>query len=224
MKLLLVEDDIGVGRLIQRGAAQDGHTVDWRVDAESARAALADCAADVIVLDRMLGEEDGADLCRWARSQGLDTPILMLTARGALEDKLSGFDAGADDYLAKPFSFDELMARLSALGRRAERQKAEPRPAGLRLDRRALEARIGERRLALSLREFALLDLLNREFGAVVTREAVISRAWGGDELTPNSVDVYVGYLRRKLDEARAGVRIVSVRGAGYRLVGSGWS
>jgi DNA-binding response OmpR family regulator len=224
MKLLLVEDDIGVGRLIQRGAAQDGHEVDWRVDAESARAALADCAADVIVLDRMLGEEDGADLCRWARSQGHDTPILMLTARGALEDKLSGFEAGADDYLVKPFSFDELMARLSALGRRAERQRAEPRPASLRLDRRALEARIGERRLALSLREFELLDLLNREFGAVVSREAVITRAWGGDELTPNSVDVYVGYLRRKLDEAQAGVRIVAVRGAGYKLVGSGWS
>ncbi len=224
MRMLLVEDDVGVARLIERGAVQDGHSVDWRADVEGARAALRDGLVDVVVLDRMLGDEDGADLCRWARAEGIRTPVLMLTARDALEDKLAGFDAGADDYLPKPFSFEELMARLKALSRRREDRGDEADAKELRLDRRALEARVGGRRIELSRREFELLDLLHGDFGAVVSREAVLSRAWGDAELTLNSVDVYVGYLRRKLAEAGAGVRIVSVRGAGYKLVGRGWS
>jgi two-component system OmpR family response regulator len=213
--ILLVEDDTGIGRVLESGLAAEGYAPIWRRDLKSAVEAARDRSLDLIVLDRMLPDGDGADLCRALRRLGVAAPVLMLTARDTLEDKLSGFDAGADDYLTKPFEFDELLARLAALTRRGA-----PPPLALELDPERRTMRWAARSVVLTGREWPLIAYLAERPGRAVSRAELIDKAWGlADKVTENSVDVYVGYLRRKLAGIEAGVRIETVRGAGFALV-----
>jgi two-component system OmpR family response regulator len=213
--ILLVEDDTGIGRVLESGLAAEGYAPVWRRDLKGAVEAAKAQTVDLIVLDRMLPDGDGADLCRALRRLGVAAPVLMLTARDTLEDKLSGFDAGADDYLTKPFEFDELLARLDALSRRGA-----PPPLTLELDPERRTMRWAARTATLTPREWPLIAYLAERPGRAVSRAELIERAWAlGGQVTENSVDVYIGYLRRKLAAIDAGVRIETVRGAGFALV-----
>jgi two-component system response regulator MprA len=175
---------------------------------------------DAIVLDILLPKLDGLQVCRRLRAAGTRTPILLLTARDALEDKVAGLDSGADDYLTKPFALDELLARLRALLRR-EASRKEPllRLGDLALDPAAQRVTHGKRLINLATREYRLLETLLRRSGAVVTREMIVESVWGFDYPdTSNLVEVYIGRLRRKLTEGGGTPLIQTVRGAGYRL------
>jgi len=210
--LLLVEDDTGIGRMLERGLGAEGYAVTWardlRTAAEQARAA----PPDLVVLDRMLPDGDGAAFCAALRRAGTAAPVLMLTARETLEDKLRGFDSGADDYLTKPFEFDELLARLSALRRRRPAAVVEPR-----LDPETRSVTAGPRKVRLTPREWPLMAYLVAHPDRAISREELIVGAWGkAGQVTENSVDVYVGYLRRKLAGLRSGARIETVRGLGF--------
>ncbi|OWU74754.1 hypothetical protein ATO3_09095 [Marinibacterium profundimaris] len=214
-RLLLVEDDVGVARMLERGLAQAGYDVDWERTLQDAVAQVGRLAHDLVVLDRMLPDGDGADLCAALRTFGHPARVCMLTARDTLDDKLRGFNAGADDYLVKPFEFDELLARLHALGRRGPPERPE-----LRRDAGARVLALGARRVTLTRREWALAQPLIDHRGETVRREDLLAAAWGGeDKVSGNSVDVYVGYLRRKLAELSEDIRIETVRGEGFRLV-----
>ena len=213
-RILLVEDDSGIGGMLERGLAASGYRVEWVRKLADAVGKARQIEHDLIVLDRNLPDGDGADLCAALRRYGHPAPVLMLTARDALEDKLKGFDAGADDYLTKPFEFDELLARLSVLRRRA----VDARPA-LRLDASARSLVLGPRRSKLTAREWAVMEHLHTNADRLVSREELIGAVWGdGEGVTSNSVDVYVGYLRRKLTEIGASERIETVRGLGFQL------
>lgn len=213
-RLLLVEDDTGIGRMLERGLGAEGYTVDWVRDIRRAIAATRAAAPDIVVLDRMLPDGDGATFCGALRRAGCAAPICMLTARDTLEDKLRGFDAGADDYLTKPFEFEELLARLAVL-----RRRATPIPPVVRLDDAARALVVGAHRVALTGREWPLMVYLMAHTDRPVSRAELIAQAWGlGGRVTENSVDVYVGYLRRKLADLDSGIRIETVRGIGFML------
>ncbi|QEW19701.1 Response regulator ArlR [Marinibacterium anthonyi] len=213
-RVLLVEDDVGVARMLERGLAQAGYAVDWSRTLQDAVARAGQLSHDLVVLDRMLPDGDGADLCAALRKFGHPARVCMLTARDALEDKLRGFDAGADDYLVKPFEFDELLARLHALGRRGPAERPELRR--VEVDRTLV---LGHRKVKLTKREWALIQPLLDHRGQTVRREDLLAAAWGGeDAVSTNAVDVYVGYLRRKLAELDGDVRIDTIRGEGFRL------
>ena len=214
-RILLVEDDTGIGRLLERGLAAEGYEVDWVRDLASASEAARGLGHDLVVLDRMLPDGDGAAFCRALRRFGSRAPVCMLTARETLEDKLEGFDAGTDDYLTKPFELEELIARLAALARRRPERLVEPV-----LDREGEVLVMGAERLRFTPREWPLLVHLFERAGAPVSRAELIDEAWGlSGEVTENSVDVYIGYLRRKLAAAGVPLRIETVRGAGFMLV-----
>ncbi|MEM7497055.1 MAG: response regulator transcription factor [Pseudomonadota bacterium] len=214
LRLLLVEDDTGIGRLLERGLAAEGYDVDWVRDLQGATAAARTLLHDLVVLDRMLPDGDGAAFCRALRRFGSRAPVCMLTARDTLEDKLAGFDAGADDYLTKPFELDELLARLAALARRVPERKIAPV-----LDREGRALLLGPDRVRFTPREWPLLVHLFDRQGQTVSRRALIEEAWQlGGEVTENSIDVYIGYLRRKLTAANAPLRIDTVRGEGFVL------
>jgi DNA-binding response OmpR family regulator len=174
---------------------------------------------DALVLDLMLPDVDGFGLCRQLRRCGVETPVCMLTARDELEDKLEGFDAGADDYLTKPFAVDELAARLRVLMRRAPRTPQRQNHGDLLLDTERREASVAGQELLLTPREFDILACLLASAERPVSREQLIERVWQMDRnVTLNSVDVYVGYLRKKLAAARSALRIEAVRGIGFKL------
>jgi two-component system response regulator MprA len=198
----------------------EGYGVELACDGEEALASIADTPPDAVILDLMLPGTGGVEVCRRLRAQGNRVPLLMLTARDAVGDRVLGLEAGADDYLAKPFSVDELRARVHALLRRAGCLDSAPLVYGeIMLDTRTYEARRGERPLGLTRTEFNLLEVLLRHPGQVLTKTALYEQVWGYDlELSSRSLDVYVGYLRRKL-EAGGEPRVVhSVRGVGYVL------
>lgn len=213
--LLLVEDDAAIGGMLERGLAAEGYDVEWVRDLKSAIEAARGFRHRLVLLDRMLPDGDGADFCAALRRFGHPASICMLTAREALEDKLRGFEQGADDYVTKPFEFEELLARLGVLRRRA----AETRPH-VRLDEASRSLVCGEGRARLTKREWPLMAYLMEREGQVVSRAQLIAEAWGLDgQVTENSADVYVGYLRRKLAEIGGTYRIETVRGEGFRLV-----
>ncbi|MEM7505213.1 MAG: response regulator transcription factor [Pseudomonadota bacterium] len=213
--LLLVEDDTGIGRLLERGLIGQGYVVDWVRDLKSAIDVVRSGQHEIVVLDRTLPDGDGAAFCSALRKFGSTIPVCMLTARDALEDKLAGFEAGADDYLTKPFEFDELVARLTVLLRRAQ-----PPVQEARLDPAARSFAIGATELRFTRREFPLFRYLLDHRGNGVTRHDLLSNAWGLEgEVTENSVDVYIGYLRRKLAESGLEIRIDTLRGIGFMLV-----
>ncbi len=200
---------------------EEGHTTDLAYDGEDGLAMAMDGSHDVIVLDILLPGMDGLEVCRALRANRVDTPVLLLTALDAVEDRVRGLDAGADDYLPKPFAFQELLARLRALGRRRV-QAREPdhlQVADLVLDLRRRRAQRAGKAIELSPKEFALLEFLMRNEGRVVTRTQILDHVWGYD-YSPDSnlVDVYVTYLRRKVDRGHDRNLIRTVRGAGYAL------
>ena len=223
MRILLVEDEPKMAELIRRVLVAERHVVDRVGDAVGALS-LATAAEsvpyDVLVLDRMLPDLDGLDLLRMLRTRGIRTPALMLTALGGVEDRVAGLDAGADDYLAKPFAFAELLARIRALGRRATAPPAPRLAAGdLELDEERHVARVGEGSVDLSAREFALLAYLIRNEGRVVTRQQVLDAVWGAEpDVYSNVVDLYVSYVRKKLAGLGSTTGVRTVRGVGYAL------
>jgi two-component system, OmpR family, response regulator len=220
VKLLLVEDEAQMARLLQRGLSEEGHQVDVCARGEDALSQAANVSYDAIVLDWSLPDLDGVSVLRQWRESGLSTPVLMLTARGSTGEKVTGLRAGADDYLVKPFDFEELLARLEALARRGAgtSQTAQLGSVSLDAKRRCL-ARAGAE-VTLTAREFALANELWSHAGDVLSRSRLLSSVWGTDfDGLPNVVDVYVGYLRAKLEAlGAADVEIAAVRGIGYRL------
>jgi len=220
VRVLLVEDEARLAEMIRRVLSAERHVVDVAPDGVSA-VALADRAEyDVIVLDRMLPDLEGTAVLRLLRAKGDATPVLMLTALGAVEERVEGLDAGADDYLAKPFAFAELLARIRALGRRPAAAADTRLAAGdLELDELRHVARVGDRSVDLSAREFALLGYLIRHAGQVVTRHQILDAVWGAEpDVYSNVVDLYVHYLRRKLGELDRAGMLRTVRGVGYTL------
>ncbi|SIS69120.1 response regulator transcription factor [Insolitispirillum peregrinum] len=216
MNLLLIEDDTGIARFLQRGLSAAGHQVDWVARGGDALEQMAHRSYDTLILDLGLPDVDGLDVCRLMRQQGSGVPILILSARDTPQQRVDGLDAGGDDYLTKPFHFQELLARLRALHRRGGGDSLCC--GALSLDLAAHQAALQGVPLALSAREFALLAFLVRQQNRAVSRTAVLNEVWGlNAEVTENTVDVYVGYLRRKLTGPNA-PRIETIRGVGFRL------
>jgi two-component system, OmpR family, response regulator len=220
MRVLVVEDEPRMARLVKRGLEEEGHAVDVGADGPDGLWLATENTYAAIVLDVMLPGFDGFDLCRKLRAAGNWTPVLMLTARDAVDDRVRGLDAGADDYLVKPFSLLELGARLRALARRDDRARPAVLAEGdLRLNPATKQAWRGNVELRLSPKELTLLELFLRHPGAVLTRSQIIEAAWdfaydGGS----NVVDQYVAYLRRKIDAPFGRHDLETVRGMGYRL------
>lgn len=220
MRVLIVEDEPAIAKFICQGLNEAGYAVDVATDGlEGLNYALA-AEYDVLVLDVLLPKIDGIQLLKELRSQRIKTPVLLLTAKDSIEDKVRGLDAGADDYLIKPFVFSELMARLRALLRRPPLQlDTILRVGDLQMDTTKREVRRGENFIELSQKEFALLEYLMRHPTQVLTRTQIAQHVWDFDFWNDsNVVDVYIGYLRRKLGSDRNLIR--TVRGAGYRLSG----
>jgi two-component system OmpR family response regulator len=220
MRVLVVEDEKKLAELLARGLREEGHAADLADRGEEALWMAHAVPYDAIVLDVMLPGLDGFDVCRRLRQDGVWSPVLMLTARDAVDDRVTGLDAGADDYLAKPFSFEELLARLRALARRAPQERPTVLEVGeLRLDPAAHRAWRDDVELDLSAKEFALLELFLRRPGVVLTRTQLLDGAWDiAFEARSNVVDVYVRYLREKIDRPFGRDSIETVRGVGYRL------
>lgn len=221
MRALLVEDDAEVARVIRNGFKKQGIELEWVRTGIQAIRSLRAGYYDAMILELMLPDIDGLDLCRDLRGLGNRIPICMLTARDTLEDKLKGFHVGADDYLTKPFQVDELLARVRVMARRNRQDRHQSRVVfgPLLIDVLAREAHIDERALELTRREFDVLTYLARNARQVVSREQLLHIAWGSErEITLNTVDVYVGYLRRKLSDHAAAPRIETVRGIGFKL------
>jgi len=221
--ILVVEDDPTISRFLVRGLSEENHVVDLAEDADAAEQCVAAAEYDAILLDVMLpGDTDGFALCRRFRDNGIDTPILMLTARDGVTDRVHGLDLGADDYLTKPFAFDELLARLRALTRRGRSRhvSATLTYGPLAIDLEAHRVSGNGEELHLSATEYRLLEFLMRRAETIVSRAQLADHVWG-NEYDPfsNVADVYVGYLRRKLTAAGIpGTLIQTIRGLGYML------
>jgi DNA-binding response OmpR family regulator len=221
MRILLVEDERSAARMIVKGLREHGHAVDVVGDGASAIQQASAVTYDIVVLDILLPVRNGLDVCRELRSKGDAVPVLMLTARDAVDDRIAGLDAGADDYLTKPFHFGELLARVRALTRRRalpllpERVMCGP----LDLNTRTREARIDDALIELTAREYALLEYLCRKEGAVISRDEIAEHVWDGRyDPTSNVIDVYIQRLRRKIN--RGGRSLIRTRRReGYQLM-----
>ena len=224
MRVLIVEDEVKLASLIRRGLRDEGMLADVAVRGEDALWMAGATDYDVIVLDVMLPGLDGFQVVRRLRADGVWSPVLMLTARDAIEDRVAGLEGGADDYLVKPFAFEELVARLRALGRRGPVERATVLQAGdLSLDPATRAVRRGDADIPLSAKEYALLETFMRRPGQVLDRYQLLEHAWDGEyENRSNVVDVYVRYLREKVDRPFGVESIETVRGAGYRLRSEG--
>ncbi len=221
MRILVVEDERKVASFIRQGIEEEGHAVEVAADgAEALELALGGPPYDLIILDLMLPRRDGFAVLRSLRGRGATVPVLVLTARDSVADKVAGLDLGADDYLTKPFAFEELLARVRALLRRGpERRLAPLRLDTLTLDPATRTVTRGARRLELTAREYALLEYFLRNAGRVLTRPMIAEHVWGlGFDSESNVIDVYVGYLRRKIDGPGERRLLHTLRGAGYVL------
>jgi DNA-binding response OmpR family regulator len=220
VRLLLVEDEEGIGKFICQGLREAGHIVDWVKNGEKGLEHATNGNYDVLIIDIMLPQMDGLQLLQAVRRFGVKTPILYLTARDTVEDRVRGLNTGADDYLVKPFDFSELLARLHALLRRPPLQTDNILKVGdLEMDTIRRNVRRGGHLLDLSQREYMLLEYLMRNAGQVLTRTQIGERVWGFDFYNEsNVVDVYIGYLRRKIDQGAGTSLIKTVRGVGFRL------
>ncbi len=222
MRILLVEDEPSAAGMLAKGLREEAYAVDVAADGERALELAFVNDYDLVILDVMLPRKGGFEVCRELRASGSAVPVLMLTARDAVEDRVTGLDSGADDYLSKPFDFDELLARVRALLRRAQPEDdgtAALRFGDLVLDPVGCEVHRGDRRIELTRTEFLLLELFMRHPRQVLTRTQIFERVWGYDfGPTSNSLGVYVGYLRRKLEAGGEPRLLHTVRGLGYVL------
>ena len=220
MRILVVDDEPQLRRALERALKLEGYEVELAADGDEALAATAAARPDAIVLDVLMPKRDGLEVCRVLRAGEDRTPVLMLTARDAVSDRVDGLDAGADDYVVKPFALEELLARLRALLRRSDARGGEAmRHADLKLDPATREVRRGEREIELTKTEFALLEQLIHHPRQVLTRSQIFEAVWGYDfGPRSNSLEVYIGYLRRKTEAAGEPRLIQTVRGVGYVL------
>ena len=223
MRILVVEDEEKIARTIKRGLELKGYAVDMVHDADTGLSYALDDDYDAIVLDRMLpGSIDGVALCRKVRAEQVHTPIIMLTARGTIGDKVEGLNSGADDYLVKPFSFEELTARIKALLRRPTVNTGTVlKLDNLTLDTTKYEVKRDDTPIALSHKEFALLEYLMHHRDQVITKDMIINHVWDEDAyVLPNTVEVYIGYLRNKIDRSfpKSKPLLHTLRGFGYKL------
>lgn len=221
MKLLVVEDEVKLGRAVKAGLEQDGYAVDLLHTADDGLAYAETENYDVILLDRMLpGGQDGLDICRSIRAAGNTTPVLMLTAKGELEDRVTGLDDGADDYLVKPFEFEELLARVRALVRRPKQAVGLTITVGdLAIDTATKQVKVAGKAVKLSKKEYALLEYLAHHPDQVSSKDQLIEHVWDFDaDILPNTVEVFIRSLRKKIDRPEQPSFIDTIRGFGYRL------
>jgi len=222
MRILLIEDDHTIARAIKKGLEQETWAVDVAHDGIVGFDLASSESFEVIILDLMLPGMDGTTLCKKLRSQKIHTPILMLTAKGQVEDRVEGLNSGADDYLPKPFAFVELLARVKALTRRPQMQTETSLSVGdLSLNTQSFEVMRGGKPIILSRKEFALLAYLMQHAGKILTKEAIINHVWEYDsDILQNTVEVYIGYLRQHVDRAfpKKTPLIQTVRGFGYKI------
>ena len=220
MRILVVEDEPGVAHFIRQGLTEAGHAIDVARDGQEGLDYALAAEYDVMVVDIMLPRMNGLDLLREVRRRGIKTPVLLLTARDAIDDRVKGLDAGADDYLVKPFAFPELLARIRALLRRPPLQTDSVLRLGdLEMDVATRKVSRGGKPIELTPREFSLLEFLMRHPNQVLTRTQIAEHVWNFDFYSDsNVVDVYIGYLRRKIDRGFAYPLIHTVRGVGYSL------
>lgn len=222
MKLLVVEDEHKIANAIKQGLEQESYAVDVAYDGDQGLANALTETYDLMILDRMLpGSADGIAICKQVREKGIHTPVIMLTAKDQINDRVVGLDSGADDYLIKPFAFEELLARIRALLRRPK-DTASPilRAKDLSLDPASFSVKRHDKTINLSKREFALLEYLMRNKGRILSKQNIINHVWDFDaDVLPNTVEVYMGYLRQKIDKPFKGAALIhTIRGFGYRL------
>ena len=220
MRILVVEDEQAIATFICQGLTESGYAVDMAVDGAEALHWIAIAEYDLVILDVMLPDRDGLSVCAEIRQRGLHTPVLMVTARDAIDDRVAGLDSGADDYLVKPFAFAELLARIRALLRREPVFKGSLlQVADLELDTLTRVARRAGQAIALTSKEYSLLEFLMRHPNQTMTRAAIAEHVWNYDfDSLTNLIDVYIFALRRKLDEPHSVKLLHTVRGVGYRL------
>ena len=220
MRILVVDDDRRLTGIIKRGLIEESYAVDAAYDGEEGQYFAETNSYDLIILDIMMPKKDGLEVCRELRSKGINTPILILTAKDAVEDRVKGLDTGADDYLVKPFAFSELLARVRALLRRESASKSPELKVGdLRLNTLTREAWKGDKLIELTNKEYVILEYFMRHPNVVITRTMLEEHAWDYDfDSLSNLIDVYVRRLRRKIDSERNRSIIQTIRGAGYRL------
>ena len=220
MRILVIEDEVKIAQFIKRGLKEEGYAVDVANDGEEGHFLLSSNEYDAIILDLMLPKIDGLTLCRTLRKEGNQTPIIMLTAKDTVKDKVKGLDSGADDYLPKPFAFEELLARVRVLLRKKDNYvQTQLKVDDLSLDLLTHKVTRSEREIDLTVKEYALLEYLMRNAGNIVTRTMISEHVWdiNFDTFT-NVIDVYINYLRNKIDSGFADKMIHTVRGKGYFL------
>jgi DNA-binding response OmpR family regulator len=219
MKILLVEDEKGVARFVKKGLEEEHYTVDHVIDGNEAVNYIAFGQYDLLILDIMLPGMNGIDVCRTIRLKGIQTPVMMLTARESVGDKVKAFDCGADDYLTKPFSFDEFLARVRALLRRKKDSIEELAWNDLHLDVLARKVFAADKEIILSPKEYSILQYLLRNKGRIVSRTQILENVWGYDHNpSTNVVDVHIKTLREKIAQYLSAEVIRSVRGVGYTI------
>ena len=220
MRILVIEDEVKIAQFIKRGLKEEGYAVDVANDGEEGHFLLSSNEYDAIILDLMLPKIDGLTLCHTLRKEGNQTPIIMLTAKDTVKDKVKGLDSGADDYLPKPFAFEELLARLRVLLRKKDNHvQTQLKVDDLNLDLLTHKVTRGDREIDLTVKEYALLEYLMRNAGNIVTRTMISEHVWdiNFDTFT-NVIDVYINYLRNKIDSGFPDKMIHTVRGKGYLL------
>ncbi|HPH78775.1 MAG TPA: response regulator transcription factor [bacterium] len=220
MKILIVEDEKRITSFIRKGLQYEGYTVDVAYEGETGLEKAKDENIDLIILDIMLPKKDGITLCRELRELGVSTPVIMLTAKDSIDDKVKGLDAGADDYLIKPFAFKELLARIRSLLRRGDATKQVIlQVSDLVLDPSSREVRRGDKNIELSKKEYSLLEYLMRNKNQVLTRTMIAEHVWDYDfDSFTNTIDVYIRYLRKKVDDGFNIKLIRTIRGIGYKI------
>jgi len=222
VRILVVEDEHRIANAIKKGLEQETYAADVAYDGEKGFDLAATEDYDLIILDRLLPKMDGIAICQKLREEKIHTPILMLTAKGQVSDRVEGLDSGADDYLVKPFAFEELLARIRALARRPKKELGDLlKVADLSLNTKTFEVKRGKTLIKLSQKEFGLLDYLMRHPNQVLSKDQIINHVWDYDaDILPNTVEVFIGYLRNKIDRKFPGKKalIHTVRGFGYKV------
>lgn len=220
MRILIVEDEHKIATTIKKGLEQESYAVDVAFDGTGGYDLASTEEYDLIILDRMLPEMDGIEICKKLRAAKNHVPVLMLTAKGQLHDRVEGLDAGADDYLLKPFAFEELLARIRALIRRPQQMLSTQYVVDdLTLDTKTHEVKRAEKSIRLSSKEFALLSYLMRHKGQILTKEQIMQHVWDYQaDILPNTIEVYMGYLRNKIDKPFGKTLLHTLRGFGYKI------